>query len=667
LKEEMNSFDIATVTVELDHILSGFRISNIYQINPKTLLLKLRGLEGNSAHLLIEAGKRVHITSYVFEKPSKPPDFCMALRKCLENGRIEKVQQYGFERIVEITVKSRNEEYRLIIELFSEGNIVLVGPENKILRALNYRRMKDRNILVGEAFTYPPPRGANPKDLSRKGLYEIKNFGQLNIVIALTRFLSIGGFYAEEVLLRAGVEKNTPCSSLGDGDLDAVFNSLHELLSEIRAENEKPFIFIDEGGRWIDVAPMPLKKYAHLKVIRTKNFNEALDEYYAKASVVEKVSDVEKLVEKNVARLEKILREQEETLRDLKGKAEVYSRIGDAIYTHLNDLEFLVQRVMRDKRSGRSWTEIAETLQKEKSELDVPAVYFQAVKSETLSLQVFVEGQTFDLNLKQSAQKNAAEYYMKAKKAKMKIGGVNKAINETREKIEKTRLQMIEKMEKISKPQPKKEKQEWYKKFRWFHSSDGFLVIGGKDASTNEVLIKKYIEPKDMVFHADIPGAPFVLIKTQGKSPPEQTIKEAARFAASYSRAWKEAIRAIDIYWVSPGQVSKSPPSGEYLARGSFMIYGTKNYIKNVPLEVAVGIKREKERPKVIGGPSESVAKQSNLYVRLIPGKESSSKLAKQIKNRLAQLSSNDERKETLKIPLEEIQRFIPSGGGAIG
>jgi len=666
LKEEMSSLDIAAITVEFERLLRGLRIVNVYQINPKTLLLKLRRVEGSSAQLLIEAGKRVHLTSYVFEKPPKPPDFCMALRKYLNNGVVEKAQQYEFERIVETTVKNRGEAYRLIVELFGEGNIILVDAENRILHALAYRRMRDRNILKGDVFVYPPSRGENPRNVTRENFDEIRSLGQIDVARGLTRFLSIGGFYTEEILLRAGIDKKIHCASLSDSDLDAFFNSLQELVSEITAGNVKPCIFIDESGNWIDVAPLLLNKYAHLKTIRVRTFNEALDEYYSKVSIGKKASEVEEDVGREVARLERILHEQEENLRDLKAKAEVCQKLGNVVYNHLNDLEVLSQRIMDEKRSGKRWAEIIETLQREKNELRFPAVYFQAVKPETVSLQVSAEGQTFDLDLKKSVQKNAAEYYTRAKKARMKIEGLNNAIKETREKIERARLRMVEKIEKASKPQPKEKRRDWYEKFHWFCSSDGFLVIGGRDALTNEVLIKKYMEPQDVVFHADIAGAPFVIVKTKEGALTEQTIKEAASFAASYSRAWKASFRAMDVYWVKPEQLSKSPPSGQYLPAGSFMIYGTKNFVKNVPLEVSIGVKKEKELLRIVGGPAEAIAKQTSLYVRLIPGNEPSGKLAKKIKSRLAQLASVDERKEIFNISLEEIQRFIPSGQGAL-
>ena len=95
----------------------------------------------------------------------------------------------------------------------------------------------------------------------------------------------------------------------------------------------------------------------------------------------------------------------------------------------------------------------------------------------------------------------------------------------------------------------KVESKEWFEKFRWFTSSEGFLVVAGKDVVSNEVLIKKYTEPYDIVFHAEIVGSPFAVIKTGGKDPGHQTLKEASEFAAAFSRAWREKMGSIDVYW----------------------------------------------------------------------------------------------------------------------
>lgn len=621
---------------------------------------------GENLQLLVEAGRRGHLTSYEVEKPKKPPVFCMALRKYLENGVVREVSQYDFERILELRVERGGQEYRLITELFGEGNIILVGPDNKILHALTYRRMRDRNIIRNEEFKYPPKRGEDPRQISLEDLKRIREFGQTEVIKGLTKLLSIGGFYAEEILQKAGIDKNKYCSSLGDEELNAIFRSIRNLISQIEIEGYKPCVFVDESGSWVDVAPIPLERYAGLRVIEFETFNRALDEYYARATSSIRIASVEEIVKREIASLERILKEQEKSLSELREEFRVCQRLGDIIYGHLYELDSLISRIMSEKRCGKGWDEITRMLLTEKEKSIMPSAYFVSINPDALTLKVSVDGEIFDLNLMMSAQRNAAEYYARAKRARDKIEGLERAIEQTKMRIGEVRAEAIKKAEIAHKaPQPVKKK-EWYEKFRWFFSSDGFLVIGGKDVSTNETLIKKYMEPHDIVLHADITGSPFVLVKTMGKTPTEKTIDEAARFTASYSRAWREQIRAIDVYWVRPEQVSKTPPSGQYLPRGSFMIYGTKNYIRNVPLEIAIGIKKENSDFRIVGGPVSAIASQTNLYVRIIPGKETSGRLAKEIRNRLANMASSEDRERILRIPLEEIQVFIPSGLGSI-
>jgi len=666
LKEEMNSFDIAAVTVELDHKLRDFRVDNIYQINPKTLLLNFHGKEGARSSLLIEAGKRVHITFYEIKKPSKPMKFCMVLRKYLRNGVVEKVEQRGFERIVELSIINRGERYRLVTEVFGDGNVILVDSDERILQALSYKRMRDRNILRGETFHYPPQVGIDPRTLNRQKLADLKSCGSTEVVKALARFLCIGGFYAEEILLRSGIPKNKPCVSLSNEELDSLFKSLQSLFLLVQDGHFKPYIYLDEDGKMVDVAPFLLRRYASFKCVQFDDFNKALDEFYSKTSVETQIQVDKDYADQEVARLERVLKKQEETLRESKQKAEIYRKIGDSIYQHLGDFQLLLEKVMTEKRSGKTWKEICEAIVKEKSELRIPSIYFEDLNPQTLMLQVSVDSQSFDLNLKLSAQKNAAEYYELAKKAEKKIEGAQKAIETTRGQVEKARLLGAEKIEKTSLVSHVSRKREWFEKFRWFYSSEGLLVIGGRDATTNEIIIKKHVEPYDMVFHAGIQGAPFVVIKTKGATPSEQTIKEAAKFAASYSSAWKAGMTSVDVYWVWPEQVSKTPPSGEFLPKGAFMIYGTKNYVKGVVLEVAIGLIGEAQNFRVIGGPPEAVAHHTGTFVKLVPGKETSGKLAKQIRERLANFSSEKIRQEVQKLPLEDIQWFIPPGGGTI-
>lgn len=666
MKEEMSSFDIAALIPEIRPLVIGARLDNIYQINSATLLLRLRARDGAHQHLVAEAGRRIHLTSYALERLPRLPAFCTALRRHLGNGRVTEVQQHGFDRTVVVEVTTGLGAFRLVIELFGGGNIILVSPEDRILQALHYRRMRDRSIRPGETFRFAPSRGRNPLELEPRDLEGIRGLGDAGVARALPGFLGIGGLYAEEVLLRAQVEKDTPCRLLTEDDIQRVFDCLREVLSAVAAGRGEPTVVLDEGGEWIDVTPIPLRRYSGLSRKSFRSFNEALDEYYTRAGVRERAAEATREAEEKMAEQSRILRRQREALQNLKVGVEENRRIGDLIYAHLHELQSLLERITEEKGAGKPWEDVASTLLSEGKTGRAPAMYFRSLEPKGLALRVTVEGVDFSLSLRRPAQASAAQYYERAKRAGRKLGGAERALGETRARIEGLQSRAVERPVERPGPPARRRRRAWYEKFRWFLSSDGLLVVGGRDAATNEALVKGHMEPQDVVLHAEVHGAPFVLIKTGGRPPPERTIREAAQLAASYSRAWREALASVDVYWVHPHQVGKSPPSGQYLAKGAFTVSGPRNRLRGIPLGAAVGLKEEGDHLVVIGGPPEAVLGQTEVCVEVAPGNKSSGELAKKIRGLLAERAPEALRKRILDLPLEEIQAFIPPGGGKV-
>lgn len=277
--------------------------------------------------------------------------------------------------------------------------------------------------------------------------------------------------------------------------------------------------------------------------------------------------------------------------------------------------------------------------------------------------KVRLEGQEIDLDLRLSVHENAKGFYERAKGARQKMEGLRRAIEEAEKKFRLREAATVS----VGEERPPRiiHERAWYEKFHWAKTEDGALLVGGRDATTNELLIKRHMESKDLVFHADVPGAPFVLAKPSDGPLSGEDIAEAAQMAASYSSAWKAKVASTEVYWVRPEQVSKEAPSGEYLTRGAFMIRGQKSYVRNVPLRVSIGLVEEEEGLQVIGGPPEAVNARTELAVDIIPGRLSSGALAKEIRRRL--VSARPELRELiLATPLEELQRFIPPGGGEI-
>lgn len=250
------------------------------------------------------------------------------------------------------------------------------------------------------------------------------------------------------------------------------------------------------------------------------------------------------------------------------------------------------------------------------------------------------------LDLTKSIEENASMYYEKAKKLKKKLEGTKEAL----EKLNKQLKEMEEKRIIQGKEQPSKteRKKEWYEKFRWFISSEGFLVIGGRDATSNEIVIKKHTDKNDVVFHTDMAGSPFFVVKTEGKKPGEKTLQEAADATCTYSRAWKLGMATTSVFYVKPEQVSKKTKAGEYMGKGAFMIYGKANYKEN-KINLAVGIKDG----VVMGGPLEAVKENCEKHVEVQPGREKTSAVAKKIQKKIGG-------------ELDEIVRVLPAGGCGI-
>lgn len=236
------------------------------------------------------------------------------------------------------------------------------------------------------------------------------------------------------------------------------------------------------------------------------------------------------------------------------------------------------------------------------------------------------------LDMAKSIDENAAVYFEKAKKAKRKIEGAEKALADNLRKLKELEAKK-EKfiLKKAGQEKAGERKQEWYEKFRWFTSSEGFLVIGGRDATSNEIVIKKHTEPNDLVFHTDMAGSPFFVVKSNNLQPGDKTKEEAADATCTFSRAWKLGLQTSPVFYVSPEQVSKKTKAGEYMGKGAFMIYGRTNYINN-KINLAVGINLNNQ---IMAGPLDAVKKHCEKYVVLIQGSEKSSSVAKNIQYKI--------------------------------
>lgn len=653
----MSSFDLAAVVRELQAVLVGCRIGNIYQTSPLTFLIAVHPTNT----LLIEIGRRIHLTRYVTEKPKTPSHFCRLLRKHLRRGIIQAVDMPGFERVVFLSIASQGTSYRLVFELFGKGVLILLDSEDRILYASSYRKMRDRSILRGEAFQLPPRRGEHPAQISRQALDALKAFN-VEVVRALPRYLAIGGVYAEEILGRAHIEKKTPANHLTSNELDRIYRETQRVVTALATS--QPHIVVAAEGEFLDVLPFPLTLYRDLSRKEYPTFNEAADDYFTALSFETQKEDVQEQMQQQIDVQRRILDQQRKSLVDFERISADSQRIGNVIYAHVRELELLSRFIVDASKTRQGAPERFAAVKKRES-AGLATDLLKAIDFDTGRYTVDLEGVTVDLSYRKSVYENASMYYEEAKKVHEKIDGVKAALTQAEKKLKVLQQLGIQAERAVDEPQ-RQRKRRWFEKFHWAHSHDGVLIIGGRDAASNELLIKRHTNPDDVVLHADIAGAPFVVVKTEGQTPSEQTLLEAAQCAVSYSSAWRRGYASLDAYWVTPDQVSKTAPAGEYLTRGAFMIYGQKHYLRSVPLQLAIGAFQVDDQWAIVGGPPSAITLQTKYSVTLTPGRLKSGRLAREVRRLLANQAPPPLRPTLLKLPLEEIQRFIPAGGGVI-
>ena len=274
------------------------------------------------------------------------------------------------------------------------------------------------------------------------------------------------------------------------------------------------------------------------------------------------------------------------------------------------------------------------------------------------------------LFINKTVDENASYYFEIAKKAKRKLKGARKTLEEFESKHDKTFDENVSYKSSIK--TISRDKKFWFEKFKWFISSDGYLVVGGRDATTNEILIKKHLVEGDVVFHTELPSSPFVIIKKDsakevsklvGKSfsymdnIPETTISESANFTFVHSRARKRGFASASVFWVNSDQVIKS--IGGYSSKGSFIIRGKKN-ILDASFSFACGIIDEKYVSEAgrffLSGPVSAVKALCSTMVEVEGGNKKTSLVAKEI-------NSVFKKKEEVSFDLDTIIASLPSGG----
>ncbi len=601
LKESSLDF-YAFVNIYKDEIENSF-IKKIYQVNSNEFVFQIYRSDIKKREFFVSLSKG--IAFYDADKPDEASQLAMLFRKQLSEKRIIKIEQINFDRVIKITLHTGQE---IILELFGGGNLILT-ENNKINFAMDQHVYRTRKILANEE--YIPPAIINPVE-NFDTFKNVVDNSKASIVKTLATRVNLGGEIAEEILYRLNIDKDKMPSEIKDKYND-VYNNIKLIMEE--SKKDKAYYYKDDL-----LSPVIL---TNLKKDPDETFND-LNEgivYYLKNYPE---------TEKNKSSTERRIESQRKSIEEFNKLMNIYSEFGNYLKMNFPSLKKLLNIISNNVRNSN-------TADIKYNELEITDI-----NPGKKTFAVNYNNTKITLNYMESPGENVNKIFNESKEYKSKIEGAEKAIEETKKLI-------LKESKKVNK---KKRAKYWFETYHWFISSNGNTILSGRDAKTNEKLVKKHMDDNDIYVHADLYGAPSTVIKYDNIEITEETINEACQFAISFSRAWPAGIGSSTAYWVYPSQVSKTPESGEFVSKGSWIVRGKRNYILNLSLELKISIITYKDNEIPMISPSKTKV-NSDKWVVIKPGNEKRSVAAEKIA-------------KILGIDKIEIESILPPGGSII-
>ena len=618
---------------EIGNKTQGCYVSNIYGINRNSLLFKLRHPDRPDTMLMISS-MGMWITDKKID-PIEPNKLLRRLRSDLLRSKLEKIEQIGTERIAYITFSNFDNRFILIVEFFAEGNMLLCNYNKKILALLHSIDVRHRQLRIGLEYTPPPQDGIDVINLKKEDFKKIL-LTTTSIGKIIGRGLGLPKKYVEEIIRLSSINRTKPSDELSYDEVEALFDVINTTISSVVDGKHDPTIINEDEES--DVFPIRFSDY-NTKAREVPSFNEGLDIIFTEQILQKGKSLYSKEAEKTIEELQNRLDEQKKAITIVQEKSKRIANVANVLFS--------IQSEGSLKITDPSVTEI---LKKHNSEL---------IREKGIPMLKMDDAQV-KIDLDSTLPSTASKLFDESKKQKGAIISIEKLIKKTEDKLEKT----IEKGEiaRGSLGFTDIRKKDWYERYRWFFTSDGILAVGGRDSSSNSALIRKHREKDEKIFHAEINGSPFFILKDRSEVLMPLSIDETAHATVCFSRAWQASAYGLNSFWVMPDQVKKSAPTGQSMGKGSFMIYGTRNFIKVSSLKLAIGIIKADESFLLVCGPPEPIKKQCVCYAVIEPGGSVISDVAKQIR---AEFHKTDENFRKL-FTIDDFVRALPTGSSKV-
>ena len=558
---------IANVVKEMNDTLLGCRIYKIAQPEPDELILTIKGSCGQK-RLFISADASlplIYFTETNKPSPMTAPNFCMLLRKHLQNGRIVGVSQPGLERIIHIDIEHLDEmgdlcKKTLIIEIMGKhSNIIFCHENGTIIDSIKHVSglvSSVREVLPGKQYFV-----AQTQDKADPLTTDWNTWENKILTKPVATFKAIYGGYtgispilAQEICYRADVDGEISTAALTDEDKLKLYHVFTNMMNEIKAGNFAPHIAYT-GKNPSEFAAFPLTLYAGEddRIVACESMSGLLEQYYAEKNTLtrirQKSSDLRRIVqtalERNIKKYDLQQRQMEDT-----NKRDTYRVYGELINTY---------------------------------------GYGVAPGSKSMEALNYYTNEmiTIPLDPDMTPSENAKKYFEKYNKLKRTFEALTELTIQVKEEIdhlesisasldialfEEDLIQIKQELAEsgyISKRSSSKKEKITSKPFHYI-SSDGFHIYVGKNNYQNDELTFKFATGNDWWFHAkNVPGS-HVIVKSEGEELPDRTFEEAGRLAAYYSKGRGQD--KVEIDYIQKKHVKK--PSG---GKPGFVVYYT-NY-----------------------------------------------------------------------------------------
>lgn len=542
----MDSISVRALTVELNELLSDGRIDKIYQPERGEIIISVRSGGANYKLLLCAnpSFPRVHITETKPENPASPPMFCMLLRKHLSAGKILRVYQHSFERVIKIDVESRDELGELSVKTITtelmgkHSNIILTDCNGKIIDSIYHIDItvsSVRQILPGLIYENPPLQGkASPLATSAEEVEErLSREGDAASLI-VGGFMGISPLSAREIVYDALSRTDVFLTEQSADERKKIAASFDKLFSRIKNADFSPQIVYNSQSRAImEFSPFEIKQYENMADSKPfETMSRAVEGFYSgkakEASLKQKYADLSKIVSINADRCRKKLQIENEIIMKAE-KREKYKVYGDLIMANLYMLKKGDKQAVLDN-FYENGEKVTIPLKEELTPAENAQRFYKRYNKEKTAYTETVK----------QREKNMLEIdYLDSVAEALRRAENSDEIRQIRDELAEQgyiRVRGESKKKKAEKPNP-----------MHFVSSDGYDIYVGKNNKQNDYVTLKLSRPTDIWLHTkDIHGS-HTLIKTDdAMQVPDRTYEEAGMLAAYYSKARASAQVPVD-------------------------------------------------------------------------------------------------------------------------